>query len=56
MPDNEEDLIRYYTDAEWIPDRSIHRFESLYFGGESFPCIWPNFGTAGHAKYFKASK
>lgn len=55
-PDNEDDLFRYYMDKEWLLERYTKKFENTYFGGEAFPCIWPNFGTAGHAKYFKGSK
>jgi hypothetical protein len=56
MPQTEEELRRFYTDPEWILQRSISRFENHYYGGEAFPSIWPNFGTAGHAKYFNGCK
>lgn len=55
-PKNEDELFKYYTDGEWLLKRHTRVFENTYFGGEAFPCIWPNFGTAGHAKYFKRSK
>jgi hypothetical protein len=53
VPETDEELFRYNTDAEWILDRHIKKFENTYYGGEGFPCFWSNFGTAGHAKYFK---
>jgi hypothetical protein len=55
-PNNEEDLFKYYMDKEWLLRRHLQKFENTFFGGEAFPCIWPNFGTAGHAKYFKGCK
>lgn len=56
MPEKEADLFKYYTDGEWVLERNLKKFEKTYFGGEGFPCIWPNFGTAGHAKYFKGAR
>ncbi|MGI6777279.1 MAG: trimethylamine corrinoid protein 2 [Acetivibrionales bacterium] len=38
-------------DPALIYERHYNRFEHTYFGGEGFPCIWPNLGTVGHAKY-----
>jgi len=55
-PEKEPDIFRYYIDGEWLLERHTQVFENTYFGGEAFPCIWPNFGTAGHAKYFKGSR
>ncbi len=56
MPENTEELFHYFTDGEWIHKRQTHRFENTYFAGEAHPVIWTNFGTAGHAKYFKNAK
>ena len=56
VPDSEEALYKYNTDAEWILNRHLKKFENTYFGGDGFPCVWSNFGTAGHAKYFKGCK
>jgi len=56
VPRDEEELFHYNLDGELILKRHIKRFENTFFGGEGFPCVWSNFGTAGHAKYFKDSK
>lgn len=55
-PDDPAELFRYFTDAEWIHKRQTHRFDNTFFGGEALPVVWMNFGTAGHAKYFKNCK
>lgn len=55
-PESEADLFKYYLDGEWLLERHLKQFANTFYGGESFPCIWPNFGTAGHAKYMKGSK
>src|SRR5665647_2403605 len=54
-PDNKQDLKEYYTNPQWIFERNMNRFKTMYFGGEAFPCIFPNFGTSGHSAYFKNS-
>lgn len=56
MPEKPDDLFRWFTDPEWIHRRLLHRFENTWFGGESRPIFWSNFGTAGHAKYFKNAR
>ena len=56
MPDNEADLLKWFTDPEWLHRRMLHRVENTWYGGESRPIFWSNFGTAGHAKYFKGSR
>ncbi len=50
-PVSQEDLKRYYTDPEQILARNLERFEKTYFGGDALPCVFPYFGTGGHAKY-----
>lgn len=55
-PESPEALERWYTDAEWILNRHVDRFQNTYFGGDAFPAIWPNFGTAGHIKYFEGCR
>jgi len=52
-PEDPKELFRFFTDPEWIHRRQTHRFENTFFGGEALPVVWMNFGTAGHAKYFK---
>jgi hypothetical protein len=56
MPDTQEELVKFYMDGEQILKRETEKFENMYFGGDGFPIIWTNFGTAGHAKYFKGSR
>ena len=51
VPDNEKDLISYYTDAEWIMQRNLDRIDNTWYGGDALPIIFPFFGTGGHAKY-----
>ncbi len=55
MPDSQDELFRFYMDGERILERETKKFENMYFGGDGFPIVWTNFGTAGHAKYFKGS-
>lgn len=55
-PADPEALFSYFTDADWIHRRQMHLFENLFFGGEALPVVFMNFGTAGHAKYFKGCK
>ncbi len=50
-PADPVELKKYYTDPEWILTRNIERFEKTYFGGDALPCIFPYWGTGGHAKY-----
>lgn len=42
----------WYMDAECILRRNLQRFEKTYFAGDALPCVFPYFGTGGHAKYF----
>jgi len=50
-PENEADLEKWYTDADWILSRNLDRFEKTHFAGDALPSIFPYFGTGGHAKY-----
>lgn len=50
-PTDPEALKQYYTDPEWILQRNLRRFEKSYFGGDALPCVFPYWGTGGHAKY-----
>lgn len=56
MPDTAEGLRQYFTDGEWIHRRQMKRFEHTAFYGEAHPTVWCNFGTAGHAKYFRNAR
>ena len=53
-PEGQEALREYYTNPELILERNLRRFEKTYFGGDAFPCIFPYWGTGGHAKYLNA--
>ena len=55
-PTTPEGLHRWYMDGPSIADREEARFERMFFGGDSFPLIWSNFGTAGHAKYIRNAR
>lgn len=44
-----EALHRHWFDAEHIVQREVKKFENTFFGGESFPMVWANFGPSGHA-------
>lgn len=55
-PHTPEELYQYYMDPEWLLRRNIKKFENTYYAGDGYPCIWSNFGAAGHAKYFKGAK
>lgn len=50
-PEGQEALKEYYTNPELILKRNLECFEKTYFGGDAFPCIFPYWGTGGHAKY-----
>lgn len=51
MGETQAQLRQWYMDPETIYRRYRDRFERSWFGGEGYPCIWPNLGTCGHAKY-----
>lgn len=53
-PEGQAALKRYYTDPEAILQRNLESFEKTYFGGDAFPCIFPYWGTGGHAKYLSS--
>lgn len=54
VPTDPDELKAYYLDVEWILKRNEERMEKTYFGGDAFPCIFPYFGTGGHAKYLSS--
>lgn len=53
-PVGQEELERYYMDETWILERKLEEMEKTYYGGDAFPCIFPYFGTGGHAKYLSS--
>lgn len=55
MTDDPLELKKYWTDPQCILERHIKEFENTFFGGEAFPSIMVNLGTAGHCSYFKGS-
>lgn len=56
VPQDQEERDRYWTDPEWIISRERRKMEHTYYGGEAFPVAFPNFGSAGHAGFFKGAK
>lgn len=52
--DAENGLKAYWTDAVQISRRNIEMMKNTYFGGESVPSIFLNFGTSGHCQYYGA--
>ena len=51
-PGTEESLSQYYTDPETVLERNLQKFENTAYLGEALPCVFPDFGTGGHAMYF----
>jgi hypothetical protein len=56
MTDDPLELKKYWTDPQYILERHIKEFENTFFGGEAFPSIMINLGTAGHCAYFKGCR
>jgi len=54
--DSAEVLRQWALNPEGIYARNNLRIENTFFGGEAFPVIASDFGTAGHAKYFKGAR
>ena len=52
----DEEIYNTYIDKETVRGNWEAQFSNTYFAGDSFPVIWSNFGTAGHAKYFKGAQ
>ena len=52
MGETQEERRKWYMDPAMVYERCRNKFDRTFFGGEGFPCIWPNLGTVGHAKYF----
>ena len=56
-PSDSPELMRqWFMDPELIFDRHIARIENTLFAGEAFPAVPSDFGTGGHAKYFKGCR
>lgn len=53
---NNDDLNRYWTDAEWILERKMKEFDNTYFAGDAFASIFLNLGVSAHAGFFKGAK
>jgi hypothetical protein len=51
MGETQAERRDWYMNPGRIYSRNAARFEKTWFGGDGFPCIWPNLGTCGHAKY-----
>lgn len=54
MTSDSEGLKRYWTDPETIYKNNIARLERTWFGGETLPIVFQNYGTSGHCNYFGA--
>lgn len=54
VPSNPKELEQYYLDETWILERNLNRLSKSYFGGDALPCVFPYFGTGGHAKYLSS--
>lgn len=39
-----DDLVRRWTDVEYVLDAAEEHMRLTYYGGESFPAFWPNLG------------
>lgn len=46
-----DDLVRRWTDVDYVLDAAEARLEGTYYAGESFPCYWPNLGPDVFAGY-----
>jgi len=56
LPENEEDMLRYWTDGESILKRNRKLMENTIYLGESYPHINLNLGASGHAGFFKGAR
>jgi len=52
--DDPQKLKEFWENPVNILERNLKRMENTFFGGESLPQIFLNFGTGGHAIYFGA--
>lgn len=53
-PEDEGDILDYWTNPQRILKRNRKRLEAACFAGESLPLVMPNFGTSGHCAYYGA--
>ena len=49
----EAEYRKIYTDPDMLYESMKARMSNLTYIGEGYPVVFSNFGTAGHAKYFK---
>ncbi len=56
LPKNEEAILKYWTDPEFIIERERMRIEHTWYGGDALPSISLNLGAAGHAGFFRGEK
>lgn len=49
------DMERFYTDAAWMAERNLRRFENTYYTGDGYASLWIRFATAGHCCYAKGA-
>ena len=51
-----EDIMKYWCDGEFLLNRSRILSENNYYLGEAFPFFFLNFGAGGNAGYFKNAR
>ncbi|GKX30181.1 hypothetical protein SH1V18_26610 [Vallitalea longa] len=51
MPDNPQELKKWYLDPDWILERNLEKFRKTHYAGDAVPSIFTYFGTGGHGKY-----
>ncbi len=52
MQFSEEELRKHWEDAPTILDHNLKRLNNTYFGGDTLPIIFFNFGPSGHCAYY----
>jgi len=56
FPDNPEDRIKWWTDAELVIQRNRACFDNTYYAGDAFPVLFHNLGPTSCAGYFKGAE
>lgn len=51
-----EEVLRRWTDGEWLYERWTRQFENTYYAGDAYPVLWLNLGPSGHAGYCAGAK
>ena len=48
------DLYEYWTNVDYVIERTAERILHTFWGGEAFPLFWPNLGPDAFAAFFGA--